>query len=182
MKSVGETMAIGRTFKEALQKGLRSLEIDCFGLEYVNHTSREELRDLLKRPSHQRLFQIGEALRQNMSIETLYELTGVDPWFLGQIKEIIICEANLTREKIKDPPSLHGIKKMGFADRRISFLTGIKEEEIRKPLSPPVCPPGEKRKHRVRESRVTPCGAGAFFWCSSDQTDSTGIRGAAGPL
>jgi carbamoyl-phosphate synthase large subunit len=131
MKSLGETMAIGSTFKEALQKALRSLEIDCFGLGLKEKTDREKLIKYFKQPSHKRLFQIGEALRHNMTIDELYEHTGVDPWFLQQIKEIITVEQNLKEKNIIDDKILVKIKKLGFSDRRISQLTGINEKELR---------------------------------------------------
>ncbi|MEA2084718.1 MAG: carbamoyl-phosphate synthase large subunit [Thermodesulfobacteriota bacterium] len=138
MKSVGETMAIGRTFKEALQKGLRSLEIGCTGFganDKFNLSSldRHGLVEGLRRPNSQRLFYIHEALKRNMSISELFEHTSIDPWFLYNIKEIVTAEsavkemgfAGLKRDV------LYKIKQLGFSDPQLAWLTGTREEDIR---------------------------------------------------
>ncbi len=131
MKSLGETMGIGRTFTEAFQKALRSLEIESYGLDSEEKIDDEQLKKQLKKPSHDRIFQIGEALRRGMKIEELYNLTGVDPWFLAQLEEIIKFEKKLVEKSPSNPKILKSAKRMGFSDRRIAQLTGITEEEIR---------------------------------------------------
>jgi len=132
MKSVGEAMAIGRIFKEAFQKALRSLEIECYGIEFNGEMDNEQLRKQLKKPSHNRIFQIGEALRRGIKINELHNLTGIDPWFLAQLEEIIKFEKKLRGNGLPNSKTLKSAKRMGFSDRRISRLTGTSEEEIRK--------------------------------------------------
>jgi carbamoyl-phosphate synthase large subunit len=131
MKSVGETMAIGRTFKEALQKGMRSLEIDAYGFDFSETVSSDDLRDRLKKPTPQRIFEVGEALRRGFGIEHIYRLTGIDPWFLGQISEIIEAEKAVERNGLPDGDALRRMKRMGFSDRRIAKLSGADEETVR---------------------------------------------------
>ncbi len=136
MKSVGETMAIGRTFKESLQKAIRSLEIGRFGFvdppadagaEYL-----EELKENLRRPNSERLFQIGEAFKLGLSVPDIYELTQIDPWFLHHIQQIIEMEAAIRRDGLADDPQrLHLAKSWGFSDVRLGQLTGTDEETIR---------------------------------------------------
>ena len=135
MKSVGETMAIGRTFKEALQKAIRSLEIGRFGLgqnipaDLLDKT--EFLRSKLIKPNSMRLFYIAMALQKGMDISDLYKLTKIDPWFLHQLREIVEAE----NELINSSPSgelLKAAKKMGFADRTMASLWKMNESEIRK--------------------------------------------------
>src|SRR5213076_1780822 len=94
MQSVGEAMAIGRTFNEALQKGLRSLEIGVSGLEPRGHT-RERLPELLRTPTPERVFAIGDALREGMTVEEIYALSAVDPWFLRQMRAIVEMEKSV---------------------------------------------------------------------------------------
>ncbi|HEY0370789.1 MAG TPA: carbamoyl-phosphate synthase large subunit, partial [Thermoanaerobaculia bacterium] len=91
MQSVGEAMAIGRTFNEALQKGLRSLEIGVAGLETHGHT-REKLPELLRTPTPERIFAVGDALRAGMTVEEIYALSYIDPWFLREIRKIVELE------------------------------------------------------------------------------------------
>jgi carbamoyl-phosphate synthase large subunit len=131
MKSVGEAMAIGRTFKEALQKSIRSLEQDRWGLTLGRPLGDDELRTLLRVPNPDRLFAIGDALRTGMSTAEIHALTKIDPWFLENLKEIVDFEAEITRGARKDPRVLRRAKQMGFADRRIAQLTGLVESEIR---------------------------------------------------
>ena len=135
MKSVGETMAIGRTFKESLQKAIRSLEIGRFSLDQTlpeDLTDKTEfLKSKLIKPNSLRLFYIAAAMQNGMSIEELYQLTKIDPWFLHQVKEIVDAE----NELIKSAPSvelLREAKKMGFSDRALSSFWKKTELEIRK--------------------------------------------------
>src|SRR6266540_1041842 len=97
MQSVGESMAIGRTFNEALQKGLRSLEIGVYGLEPRN-TPPEKLRDLLRIPSPERVFAIGDAFRAGMTVEEIYALSAIDPWFLREMRGIVELERVILSE------------------------------------------------------------------------------------
>ncbi len=134
MKSVGETMAIGRTFKESLQKAIRSLEIGRFGFGQALPDDAEERKALLKakliKPNSLRLFYIAEALRNGMTVEEVYNATKVDPWFLHQISEIVEAEDELKAS----PPSaelLRAAKQMGFSDRALGAIWNKTEQDIR---------------------------------------------------
>ncbi|MGQ9812316.1 MAG: carbamoyl-phosphate synthase large subunit [Dissulfurimicrobium sp.] len=141
MKSVGETMAIGRTFREALQKGLRSLEIGRFGLgldgcdpwQRSNAVpDKEEVIKRLRTPNSERIFYLPLAMSIGFSIDEIYGLTGIDPWFLHQIARIRQEGERLcleTRETLKD--SLLHYKREGFSDAQISWATGLAIDEIR---------------------------------------------------
>jgi carbamoyl-phosphate synthase large subunit len=129
MKSVGETMAIGRTFKESLQKALRSLEIDCWGFDEKSDATEEELYDQLKIPNPERLLYLGEAIRRGRTLDELFEITRIDPWFLTQIKTIIDAEETLLSRKLESK-RLRAAKRMGFSNRRLAKLTGRKESDI----------------------------------------------------
>jgi carbamoyl-phosphate synthase large subunit len=141
MRSVGETMSIGRTFKEALQKGLRSLEIGRFGLgadgkddfdESNASPCVEEIEKMLAKPNSRRIFQLRRALMTGMSIETIYKITGIDPWFLHQMKQIVDMEHVIS--KAGDGISgefLRRAKANGFSDVQIGHLTGSNEAAIR---------------------------------------------------
>ncbi|MDR0735820.1 MAG: carbamoyl-phosphate synthase large subunit, partial [Zoogloeaceae bacterium] len=130
MKSVGEVMAIGRTFQESLQKALRGLEVgvDGFNLKSVD---AEAIDEQLARPSPERLWYIADAFGIGMPIEKVHELTRIDPWFLAQIQEIVELElelekrdfASLSREEIRY------LKQKGFSDRRLAYLTKTTESE-----------------------------------------------------
>ncbi|MCX7991175.1 MAG: carbamoyl-phosphate synthase large subunit [Proteobacteria bacterium] len=144
MKSVGEVMAIGRTFKESLQKAIRSLEIGSYGFdEKIKGGSPEDrqaiIEEKLRTPNSERLWYIGEAFRMNYSIERIYELSKIDPWFLKNIKEIIDFEEYL-KEFVRDRDFdiskldsnlLEEAKRLGFSDRRLAKLLGIDELKVR---------------------------------------------------
>ena len=133
MKSVGETMAIGRTFKEALQKAVRSLEIGRFGLiEPLPATpNREELlKEKLRSPNSLRLFYLAAAFEFGMTLEEIHRLTRIDPWFLDQIRQIIQVEAIL-KEETPSREVLREAKRWGFSDRRLGELWKMTEGEIR---------------------------------------------------
>jgi len=132
MKSVGEAMAIGRTFKEALQKGLRSLEIKKYGLEPVAspNIEREKLLQKLTVPNAERIFYIGDALRLGMSVEKIQELTQIDPWFLHNMKEIIELEGKIVKENNLNKELMLQAKEFGFSDRQLAKLLDKKEEDI----------------------------------------------------
>jgi carbamoyl-phosphate synthase large subunit len=131
MKSVGEVMAIGRTFKEALQKAVRSLEQDRWALTLDRPASDDELRRLLRVPTPDRLFAIGDAYRAGLTTAEIQTLTQIDPWFLDNIRELVAFEADITRAALSDPIVLRRAKQLGFADRRIAQLTSTTEAAIR---------------------------------------------------
>ncbi len=140
MKSVGETMAIGRTFKEAIQKAIRSLEIGRFGFNDPPANTDSEYVDQLKlslsKPNSQRLFQIGEALKLGISIEEIHQLTYIDPWFLKHIMEILEVEKAIVQSAsrpafLENEEQLRVAKSWGFSDRRLAELTGTEEETVR---------------------------------------------------
>ncbi len=150
MKSVGETMAIGRTFKEALQKGIRSLEIDRYGLGsdgkdmvWAGDLSQEEVRRVLRKKllvaTEDRLFHIKEALVQGISVGEIAEITGIDPWFVDNMRQIVEMEQRLRenaipkRQKLSEfhVNLLESAKEFGFSDRQLAYLWDSSESEIR---------------------------------------------------
>ncbi len=128
MQSVGEVMGIGRTFKEALQKAIRSLEINYAGLETITK-NRNEIVELLKTPNSKQLWAIADAFRFKMSVEAIYQLTYIDPWFLYQIKELIDLERVISTKKLS-PKKLYQYKQNGFSDNRIASIVHCNENEI----------------------------------------------------
>ncbi len=145
MKSVGETMSIGRTFKESLQKALRGLEIGRAGLgadgkdkPQAGAGSSAQEKDALIRamrtPNRERLFQIAQAFRLGASVEEINEATGIDPWFLRQMREIIQMEGEIRSaapEKRFEPVFLRRVKQYGFSDRQLGWMWGLSEDEVR---------------------------------------------------
>jgi len=138
MKSVGETMSIGRTFKEAFQKAMRSLETGRFGFggdgkQILTHLDDEDLAQGLRTPNSQRLAQIHEALKRDMTIEALFELTQIDPWFLSNFKQIVDTEKEISKRGFQglDKVFLRSVKERGFSDRQLAFLTGTSEDDVR---------------------------------------------------
>ncbi|MBM4135658.1 MAG: carbamoyl-phosphate synthase large subunit [Nitrospira sp.] len=180
MKSVGEVMAIGRTFKESLQKAIRSLEIGSYGLEEIN-ADKSVIKAKLKTPNAERIWYIAQALREGMSIQEIYELTWIDPWFLNNIKQIIEMEERLKAQSPNseetNPPlppfakgGLGGItnpkrqmenskltellreaKEYGFSDKRIAELLNLEEADIRHLR--------QQQKMRAVYKMVDTCGA-----------------------
>ncbi len=138
MRSVGETMAIGRTFKEALQKALRGLEIGRAGLgadgkspsDKGHLPPRELIIEKLRIPNSERVFYIREAFKAGFSTAEIYELTHIDPWFLEQIRQIIVKEKEITPESLNDAEKLFEVKRYGFSDKQLAFLCGRSEEEV----------------------------------------------------
>jgi carbamoyl-phosphate synthase large subunit len=130
MKSVGEVMSIGRTFKEALQKAVRSLEQDRHGLTLDRPATADELRALVRVPNPDRLFAVADAYRAGLSTREIHGLSRIDPWFLENIREIVAFEADVA-EAPDDPRVLRRAKQLGFADRRIAALTGRTETAVR---------------------------------------------------
>lgn len=143
MKSVGETMAIGRTFKEALQKGLRSLEIGAAGLGNAFRASlpeKSELVAMLRTPNSRRLFALRQAMLSGMSLEELYEITAIDPWFLRQLRDIVDMESSirdfaLSNSMTPDNPEmvvmLRKAKEFGFSDRQLAEMWKRPEADVR---------------------------------------------------
>jgi len=133
MKSVGEVMAIGRTFKESLQKALRSLEIGSFGFEPRPDASDTELRERLRVPNAERLWYVGEALRRGLGVAEVARLTTIDPWFLRHVDEIIGEEQALAGAGLESLTAerLRALKQAGFADARLAELLGTTEDDVR---------------------------------------------------
>ena len=139
MRSVGETMAIGRTFKESLQKGLRSLEIGRAGWGAdgkdldIATVPEEQLRERLMTPNSQRLFFLKLAIEKGYPIDQLYKLTRIDPWFLDNLYQISALEQRLRKEDVlQDPVLLRQAKEFGFSDRQLAVLRGCEIEAVRR--------------------------------------------------
>jgi carbamoyl-phosphate synthase large subunit len=132
MKSVGEVMAIGRTFQESLQKALRGLEVgvDGFNLKSIDPDTIDEQ---LARPSPERLWYVADAFGVGMSLEKVFELTRIDPWFLGEIKEIVDLELELEQRDFLSltAEEIRFLKRKGFSDRRLAYLTHTTETAAR---------------------------------------------------
>ena len=139
MKSVGEAMAIGRTFKEAFQKGLRALETGRPGWataprlidDRLTDESVETLRGALRQPTPERIFQVKRALERGLSVSDVYELTAIDPWFLEQLRELIDAEREYADLDTVDAYALRRMKRMGFSDRQLATLRGETERAVR---------------------------------------------------
>ncbi|GEP95297.1 carbamoyl-phosphate synthase large subunit [Chitinophaga cymbidii] len=133
MKSVGEVMAIGRTFPEAIQKACQSLENEAVGLGYYGKSlmKSEQLVEKLKRPTWDRIFRIKDALMEGMSVKSLHQATQIDRWFLHQINDIVTIEKQLMEHDLESVPEglLKEAKQMGFSDKQLALLFGNCEEE-----------------------------------------------------
>ncbi len=152
MKSVGEVMAIGRTFQESFQKALRGLEV---GVEGMNEktTDHEVIKEELGEPGPERIWYVGDAFAQGFSLEEVHNLTHIDPWFLAQIKEIVDIELWLDQQKLDDLDKtvLFKLKQKGFSDKRLAWLLKTTDKIIR-----------DKRHHwgiRPVYKRVDTCAA-----------------------
>jgi len=158
MKSVGEAMAIGRTFQESVQKALRSLETGRDGFTPVLQAEdpeerAAELKRELREASAERLLYVADAFREGLSAEDIHGHTKIDPWFLAQIEDLVSTEAQVARDGLRalDKPRLFALKQKGFSDARLATLVGITEREM--------------REHRHREGvrpvykRVDTCAA-----------------------
>lgn len=137
MKSVGEVMSIGRTFQESLQKAIRGLEVDSSGFEPVLDLEGEEanarLMKELRNPSSDRLWYVGDAFRAGMSVDEIYKLSGIDPWFLVQIEDLIEEEcviSNMTQADMTKEAMIR-LKRKGFSDKRLATLLSMPEKEFR---------------------------------------------------
>ncbi|MEO6154376.1 MAG: carbamoyl-phosphate synthase large subunit [Thermomonas sp.] len=138
MKSVGEVMAIGRTFQESLQKALRGLEtgkvgLDPTGLNLTDENDLATLRREMKEPGPERIFYLADAFRAGMSVEEVHALSFVDPWFLDQIEELVEFEVDIAHRGLDglDAARLRALKRKGFSDIRIAQLTGTNESAVR---------------------------------------------------
>ncbi|HEV7270695.1 carbamoyl-phosphate synthase large subunit [Pseudoxanthomonas sp.] len=138
MKSVGEVMAMGRTFQESLQKALRGLEtgkvgLDPTGLDLADEDDLATLRRELKAPGPERLFYVADAFRAGMSVEQVHALSFIDPWFLDQMEEIIAAEQQLAADGLGslDKARMRKLKRMGFSDARLAQLANTDEAAVR---------------------------------------------------
>ncbi|MBD2140309.1 carbamoyl-phosphate synthase large subunit [Anabaena sp. FACHB-1250] len=136
MKSVGEAMAIGRTFNESFQKALRSLETGRAGWgadKSEKLPSGEQIRAQLRTPNPERIFSVRHAMQLGISNEEIYELTAIDPWFLDKLQELLEIEKFLKRTPLKQltKEQMYAVKRNGFSDRQIAYCTKTKEDEVR---------------------------------------------------
>jgi carbamoyl-phosphate synthase large subunit len=172
MKSVGEVMAIGRNFQESLQKAMRGLEVSSDGFdEQVGEFGEESLKRIrteLAIARGKRLWYVGDAFRAGLTVEEVHRLSRIDPWFLEQIEELIRTEGEIRLQKISkiSADELRRCKRLGFSDRRLATLLGVKEESVRK----------ARHKHGVRPvyKRVDTCAAEfpsstAYLYSSYDE-------------
>jgi carbamoyl-phosphate synthase large subunit len=154
MKSVGEVMAIGRTFQESLGKALRSLEIGRWGFDLDHVPPLDELKRQIHEPGPDRLWQLAEALRAGLSIDEAFALTAIDPWFLEHLQALVQEDESARKDGAKlldDPVSLARRKRMGMSDRRLMKLAGATEEDVRQ----------ARLRHGIRPvlKRVDTCAA-----------------------
>jgi carbamoyl-phosphate synthase large subunit len=139
MKSVGEAMAIGRTFKEAFQKGMRALEAGRTGWttgtrlqdDRLADDSLETLKGALRQPTPERIFQVKRALERDVTIQEIYELSAIDPWFLEQMGELVDAERQYKSLPTVDADATRRMKRMGFSDAQLAALRGETEKEVR---------------------------------------------------
>ncbi|MDB9457504.1 carbamoyl-phosphate synthase large subunit [Dolichospermum circinale CS-545/17] len=136
MKSVGEAMAIGRTFNESFQKALRSLETGRAGWgadKAEKLPSGEQIRSQLRTPNPERIFSVRHAMQLGISNEEIYELTAIDPWFLDKLQELLEIEKFLKRTPLKQltKEQMYAVKRNGYSDRQIAYCTKTKEDEVR---------------------------------------------------
>jgi carbamoyl-phosphate synthase large subunit len=132
MKSVGEVMAIGRTFQESFQKALRGLEVGVDGLDEVS-TDLDDIINEINEPGPDRIWYLADAFRMGMGLDEIYSETKVDPWFLEQIEELITIEAELKQRKIDSlsAAELRFVKQKGFSDRRLAKLLAVDAASVR---------------------------------------------------
>jgi carbamoyl-phosphate synthase large subunit len=154
MKSVGEVMAIGRTFKESFGKALRSLEIGRWGFDLEKVPPLEELKRAITSPGPDRLWQLAEVIRAGVSLDECFALTAIDPWFLTHLKQLVDEEESVRGAGpglLDDVAALGHAKRLGMSDRRIMKLTGTKEEDVRR----------ARHRHNLRPvyKRVDTCAA-----------------------
>jgi carbamoyl-phosphate synthase large subunit len=137
MKSVGEVMAIGRTFQESMQKALRGLEVGSAGFEHMIDVDNPDLREVLvaelTNPGPDRIWYLADAFRAGMDIDEVYRYSGVDPWFLVQIQDLVTTEDGLKTVQLEDidHPRMFALKRKGFSDERLAVLLGVAESRVR---------------------------------------------------
>ena len=152
MKSVGEVMAIGRTFQESFQKALRGLEVGVDGLNQRTR-DRETIEKELGEPGPERIWYVGDAFENGFTLDEVHRLTHIDPWFLAQIKEIVDLETVLDDQRLADidADTLRRLKRKGFSDRRLAHLLKVAEHEVR----------AKRHEHGIRPvfKRVDTCAA-----------------------
>jgi carbamoyl-phosphate synthase large subunit len=129
MKSVGEVMAMGRTFKESIQKALCSLETGLCGFDPIDATD-EFIKHEIRRANADRILYVAEGFRRGMSVQDMFDTCAIDPWFLYQLEEMIASEKSITKETLNDALALRELKVDGFSDKRISQLAGCLEEDV----------------------------------------------------
>ncbi|MCK9379548.1 MAG: carbamoyl-phosphate synthase large subunit [Sulfuritalea sp.] len=129
MKSVGEVMAIGRSFQESMQKALRGLEVSVYGFDDIE-ADREEINRELASPGPQRIWYVAQAFREGYTLQQVFDLTSIDPWFLVQIEDIILTEGWMRSQNLDDldAPTLRNLKRKGFSDRRIGTLVNASHD------------------------------------------------------
>ncbi|SIT11173.1 carbamoyl-phosphate synthase large subunit [Neptunomonas antarctica] len=138
MKSVGEVMAIGRTQQESLQKALRGLEVGATGFDPIVDLNSEDARsDIvreMKQPGAERIWYLGDAFRLGMTVEELYPISGIDPWFLRQVEDLILDEQRVAKMTLSelDADKVYRLKRKGFSDARLATLLGVSEKQFRK--------------------------------------------------
>ncbi|MBN1787652.1 MAG: carbamoyl-phosphate synthase large subunit [Sedimentisphaerales bacterium] len=136
MKSVGEAMAIGRTFKESMQKAIRSLEIDRYSLgsKYIGKISLAKLKEKLQTNCWDKMWYVAQAFRKGLSTDEIFKLTKIDPWFLNNISDIISLEKEINSTALEDigPQLMRKIKEYGFSDKYLASVYNISEAEFRK--------------------------------------------------
>ncbi|MEM6640517.1 MAG: carbamoyl-phosphate synthase large subunit [Pseudomonadota bacterium] len=173
MKSVGEVMAMGRSFQESLQKALRGLETGVSGLDSILGSRRDddaerEMLEELRMPGADRLWYVADAFRRGHSADAVHDRTGIDPWFLAQIEDLVIEEQRVLDDGKSglDARRLRALKRKGFADKRLAELLGVRETDIR----------AKRLKHGVTPvfKRVDTCAAEfatstAYLYSSYDE-------------
>ena len=157
MKSVGEVMAIGRTFQESLQKALRGLEVGVNGLDEIVDLAEENVQDIIQRelchPGPERLWYVADAFRSGLILENIHQASKIDPWFLAQIEDLILSEKLFASKALAtlEKDELYRMKRQGFSDARLAHLLKTKEWEIRL----------ERHKQNIRPvyKRIDSCAA-----------------------
>lgn len=176
MKSVGEVMAIGRSFQEALQKACQSLEIKRNGLgaDGKENTNTAELLQALERPSWNRLFMIYDAMKHGIAIKTIQKLTKIDMWFLQQIEEMIALENEISKHRLNDLPKdlLYEAKQKGYADRQIAHLLSCLESEVYKKRNEL----GIKRVYKLVDTCAAEFEAKTPYYYSTFEDENESVR------
>src|SRR5690554_870264 len=172
MKSVGEVMAIGRTFQESLQKALRGLEVGSAGFESKLDLTSEDtparLRLELTTPGADRIWYLGDAFRLGMTVEEIYGISHIDPWFLEQIAELIELEQKVRAKELADlnVDEMRLLKRKGFSDKRLALLLGVKEKKLREHRHSLNVRPSYKRVDTCAAEFATPT---AYMYSSYDE-------------